>query len=70
MVQEIDRNPYGKFRILVNPAKSSDPIWSLRLPPPFGGEHTQVILKDLLRLSDEEISSLMSKRIVADRITE
>jgi len=70
MVQEIDRNPYGKFRILVNPAKSSDPIWSLRLPPPLGGEHTRVILKDLLRLSDEEISSLMSKRIVADRITE
>jgi crotonobetainyl-CoA:carnitine CoA-transferase CaiB-like acyl-CoA transferase len=53
---EVDGMPY---RYPVTPAH-------VRLPPPSFGQHNDYVLRDLLRLSDEEVEELKAEGIIGD----
>ena len=45
------------IKLIANPLKMEEGTITYRRPPPQHGEHTKDILKEYLKLSDEEIKS-------------
>ena len=58
MIVEYDHPEVGKVRLPGNPIKMSDMSGTISRPAPMLGEHTDSILKTLLRLSANEIADL------------
>ncbi len=54
----------GRIRMVRNPVSYSDAPVSLRLPPPRLGEHTDVVLRELLGYSDQHVASLREAGII------
>jgi crotonobetainyl-CoA:carnitine CoA-transferase CaiB-like acyl-CoA transferase len=63
MVVEFERDVVGKFKLVGNPIKTSatEDVFN---PPPFLGEHTESILKELLGYSDEKIKQLNEEKAI------
>jgi len=57
---EMDHPRAGKVRMVGAPVRLSGTPGSVRTPAPMLGEHTDVVLRDLLGLSREEIAALRS----------
>lgn len=64
MVVEIDSPHTGKVKDVGTPIKMSDIEQQVYNPPPLLGEHTEMILKDILGYSSEKIAGLRGKNIV------
>jgi crotonobetainyl-CoA:carnitine CoA-transferase CaiB-like acyl-CoA transferase len=64
MVVEIDSPHTGKVKDVGTPIKMSDVEQQTYSPPPLLGEHTEMILKDILGYSSEKIAGLRGKNIV------
>jgi crotonobetainyl-CoA:carnitine CoA-transferase CaiB-like acyl-CoA transferase len=58
MIVEYDHPQVGKVRLPGNPIKMSGVSGTISKPAPMLGEHTDVVLKTLLRLSAKEIAAL------------
>lgn len=58
MIVEYEHPQVGKVRLPGNPIKMSSMAETISRPAPMLGEHTDAILKTLLRLSPEEIATL------------
>ena len=58
MIVEYDHPQVGKVRLPGNPIKMSGMEGTISNPAPMLGEHTDAILKMLLRLSAKEIAAL------------
>jgi crotonobetainyl-CoA:carnitine CoA-transferase CaiB-like acyl-CoA transferase len=65
MVQEIDHPACGPIRVLSPPVKYSNADPSIRAPPPLLGEHTEVVLRELVGLSEERIVQLKEKGVIS-----
>ena len=58
MIVEYDHPDVGKVRLPGNPIKMSGMAGTISKPAPRLGEHTDVVLKQLLSLSADQIASL------------
>lgn len=65
MVKEIEHPTCGPIKLVNTPVKYSHSEPSIRTPPPLLGQHTHEILKDIVRLSDDEIKDLKGEGVVA-----
>ncbi|KAJ5157155.1 uncharacterized protein N7482_008255 [Penicillium canariense] len=65
MVQTIDHPTCGPIKVISPPVKFSKAEPSIRSAPPLLGEHTDVLLRDVVGLSQERIEELKSKGVVA-----
>lgn len=63
MVVEVEHPIAGKLKMAGVPIKMSETQGSVRKPAPVLGQHTEEILKELLQLSNEEITELKSKDV-------
>jgi len=54
----------GEVELIGNPIKMSETPVSYRRPPPKLGEHSDEVLRELLKLSDAEIAALKDKGVV------
>jgi len=64
MVVEVKHPTAGKLKLIGIPVKYSETPGSVRLPPPLLGQHTQVILSDLLGYSKEEIELFRHEGVI------
>ena len=58
MILEYDHPDVGRVRVPGNPIKMSDAPGTPSRPAPRLGEHTDVVLRELLHLSAEQIAAL------------
>jgi CoA:oxalate CoA-transferase len=64
MILEYEHPEVGKVRVPGNPIKMSDAPPTPSRPAPRLGEHTDCVLRELLRLTDDEINALRAQRAV------
>lgn len=65
MVKEVEHPTCGPIKLVNTPVKYSYSEPSIRTPPPLLGQHTHEILKDIVRLSEDEIKNLKQEGVVA-----
>jgi CoA:oxalate CoA-transferase len=64
MLAEIEQPVAGMMRIAGSPIHLSETPGEVRAPAPLLGQHSEEILKELLRLSDEEIEGLREHGVI------
>ncbi len=64
MVVEVDYGNNKKLKILGNPIKMSEVEQEVFKRPPYLGEHTEEILRELLNYSPEQIEAVKSGKVV------
>jgi crotonobetainyl-CoA:carnitine CoA-transferase CaiB-like acyl-CoA transferase len=57
----------GAVGLVAAPAKLSETPIDYRRPPPIRGEHTDEVLRDVMKMSDEEIARLRADGIIESR---
>ncbi len=57
----------GAVGLVAAPAKLSETPIDYRRPPPIRGEHTDEVLRDVMKMSDEEIARLRAGGIIESR---
>ena len=65
MVKEIEHPTCGPIKLVNTPVKYSYSEPSIRTPPPLLGQHTDEILRAIVKLDESEIEDLKSEGIVA-----
>lgn len=65
MVKEIEHPTCGQMKLVNTPVKYSYSEPSIRMPPPLLGQHTDEILRDILRMDVSEIEGLKAEGVVA-----
>ena len=65
MVKEIEHPTCGPIKFVNTPVKYSHSTPSIRTPPPLLGQHTDEILRDILRMDENAIEELKAEGIVA-----
>lgn len=65
MVKEIEHPTCGPMKLVNTPVKYSYSEPSIRTPPPLLGQHTDEILRDIVRMDESEIQSLKAEGVVA-----
>ena len=65
MVKEVEHPTCGNMKLVNTPVKYSYSEPSIRTPPPLLGQHTDELLRDLLRMDEGEIDDLKQQGIVA-----
>lgn len=63
-VVEIEHPLSGSLKIVRNPLRMSKTPLDDYTPPPYSGQHTREILRDILSLSDEEINEVIASGAV------
>jgi crotonobetainyl-CoA:carnitine CoA-transferase CaiB-like acyl-CoA transferase len=61
---ELDHAAAGKLPLVASPMRFSGTPLEYRLPPPLLGEHTDQILKELLKLNETEIAKLRAEGVL------
>jgi formyl-CoA transferase len=64
MVIEAEHPVAGKVKMVGFPVKLSDTPATCRTPPPLLGEQNEEVLKDILGMSDEQITELYEKDVI------
>ncbi len=64
MVVEMEHPATGKYRVVGSPMKLSETPVQYRIPPPRLGEHTEEILRDILKYSQAEIERLKQEKVI------
>lgn len=54
----------GPVELVASPMKLSETPVRSELPPPLLGEHTQSVLRDLLKMNDTQLATLKSRHII------
>lgn len=57
----------GSVGLVAAPAKLSETPIDYRRPPPIRGEHTDEVLRDVMKMSDQEIARLRADGIIESR---
>jgi crotonobetainyl-CoA:carnitine CoA-transferase CaiB-like acyl-CoA transferase len=66
MVVETPHDEAGSLRMVANPIRFAEhPIGTYRAPPAIG-EHTRVVLRERLALSNAEIDALIAEGVVSE----
>ncbi|MCS7125947.1 MAG: CoA transferase [Aigarchaeota archaeon] len=63
MVLDIDHPKIGRMKMLGTPFKLSETPGQIRIPPPYKGQHTDEILREL-GFSQEDINTFKNKHVV------
>lgn len=63
-IRQVEHPHYGEFTIASCPIKTSGEIDPVYDPAPLLGEHTEMILKELLEYSPQEIARLKKKSVI------
>ena len=63
-IQEIDDPARGRLRLVADPIRVGGRMPPARFPPPLLGEHTDEILRDVLKLTEGEIAKLKASGAV------
>ena len=64
MVQTVNHPACGPIKLVGPPVKFSVTPPSIRSPPPTLGQHTDEVLRELLRLDDAHIERLKAEGVV------
>ncbi|KAL3832053.1 hypothetical protein ACJMK2_023732 [Sinanodonta woodiana] len=64
LIQEMEHSTAGKIRVAGPAVKYSESTTVLQYPPPLLGEHTDIVLQELLGLSSDELGTLRDKGII------
>ena len=64
MVVEIDHPKVGSFRSIGNPVKTPPMPEGPFEPPPMHGQHTEEVLREVLRYSSERVRELIEKGVI------
>lgn len=64
MFLEIEHPTLGKIKLGGNPIKMSKTMPTINQVPPFLGQHTKDVLKEILSYSEEKIEKLQQKRVI------
>jgi succinate--hydroxymethylglutarate CoA-transferase len=64
MVRTVEHPTAGDVRMLGIPFRFSDTPPSVRRPPPTLGQHTQEILRDVVKLADSRIDALRAEKVI------
>jgi crotonobetainyl-CoA:carnitine CoA-transferase CaiB-like acyl-CoA transferase len=64
MVMEIDHPKVGSFRSIGNPVKTPPMPEGPFEPPPMHGQHTEEVLREVLRYSSERVRELIEKGVI------
>jgi crotonobetainyl-CoA:carnitine CoA-transferase CaiB-like acyl-CoA transferase len=54
----------GTVDVIGSPIKLGETPVDYRLPPPYCGQHTDEVLRELLYLSDDDLSALRAKKVI------
>ncbi len=65
MVTKIDHPTCGPLKMVNTPVKYSYSEPSIRTPPPLLGQHTDEILRDILKVGAAEIEELKRDGVIA-----
>lgn len=65
MVKEVEHPTCGPMKLVNTPVKYSYSEPSIRTPPPLLGQHTDEVLKDILGMSETDITKLKTEGVVA-----
>ena len=63
MMQELDHTKVGKVKVTGIPVKLSETPGEVKTPPPFLGEHTQEVLKEL-GYGDQDLETLRQENVI------
>ena len=63
MMKELDHTKVGKIKVTGIPVKLSETPGEVKTPPPFLGEHTQEVLKDL-GYDDQDLEKLRQEKVI------
>ena len=64
MLVEMRHPKIGKLKIVGSPMKLSETPVQYRIPPPFLGEHTEEVLREVLGYGPEEIRCLREEKAI------
>ncbi|WP_027848165.1 CaiB/BaiF CoA transferase family protein [Marinospirillum minutulum] len=64
---ELPHPQAGKVSLVSNPVRFDGKALNAKTAPPLLGEHTLQLLKDKLKLSEEQLQALVDKGIIADK---
>jgi len=64
MVVEMEHPAVGKFKLVGSPMKLSETPVQYRTPPPLLGEHTEEVLRDILKYDQAKISRLREDKVI------
>ena len=65
MVKEVEHPVCGSMKLVNTPVKFSESTPSIRTPPPLLGQHTDEVLRDIVGMSESDISALRQNGVVA-----
>ena len=54
----------GTVELIGNPIKLSETPVDYHLPPPYCGQHTEQVLRDMLHMSDDDLAALRAKKVI------
>jgi crotonobetainyl-CoA:carnitine CoA-transferase CaiB-like acyl-CoA transferase len=54
----------GTVDLIGNPVKLSETPVDYHLPPPFCGQHTDQVLREMLHMSDDDLATLRAKKVI------
>ena len=64
MVFEMDHAKAGSIRLISNPVRVKDADMTVHLPPPLLGEHTDEVLRGVLKYDERTIGQLKNDKII------
>ena len=64
MLVEMEHPVGGTYRVVGSPMKLSETPVQYRIPPPFLGEHTEEVLRDVLGYGPEQIRRLREEKAI------
>ena len=65
MLREIPHPLSGTLRIIANPVRFSDTPVEYGRWPPLLGEHTAEVLREMLKMGEEEIEALRREKVIS-----
>lgn len=65
MIQEVAHPACGQLKLVNTPIKFSFSEPGIRMPPPLLGQHTDEILRDVLKMSEDVIQQLRDDGVVS-----
>jgi crotonobetainyl-CoA:carnitine CoA-transferase CaiB-like acyl-CoA transferase len=54
----------GTVDLIGNPVKLSETPVDYHLPPPYCGQHTDQVLREMLHMSDDDLAALRAKKVI------
>ena len=64
MIREVEHPVAGKMKVIGSPINLSETPAEINSPAPLLGQHTELVLKDILNLTEAQIAELKKKNVI------